>query len=103
MDRCNETSINKNAICTTNGSRKSASGFITTMTVIIILGVFIATSSLSLSYSNALVLSKSASLHPAVVADSSNNNNPFLRFLSQEQQLSFLHPNVASNGVISSG
>jgi hypothetical protein len=103
MDRCNETSINKNAICTTNGSRRSASGFITTVTVIIILGVFTATSSLSLSYSNALVLSKSASLHPAVVADSSNNNNPFLRFLSQEQQLSFLHPNVASNGVISSG
>jgi hypothetical protein len=103
MDRCNETSINKNAICTTNGSRKSAYGFITTMTVIIILGVFIATSSLSLSYSNALVLSKSASLHQAVVADSSNNNNPFLRFLSQEQQLSFLHPDVASNGVISIG
>jgi hypothetical protein len=105
MDRCNESSINKNVICTTNRSRKSASGFITTITVIIIFGVIIATSSLSLSYSNALVLSKSASLHPSVVADSSNsnNNNPFLRFLSQEQQMSFLLPNVASNGVISSG
>jgi hypothetical protein len=88
MDCCSESTINKNALCINTSNRKSASIFITKMIVVTIAVVIIATSSMSLSYYNALALSKSVPLQRAVVIDT--NNNPFSKFLAQEQLLSFL-------------
>jgi hypothetical protein len=91
MDCCSESTIDKNALCINTSNRKSASIFITKMIVVTIAVVIIATSSISLSYYNALALSKSVPLQRAVVIDT--NNNPFSKFLAQEQLLSFLLPN----------
>jgi hypothetical protein len=80
MDCCSESTINKNALCINTSSRKSASIFITKMIVMTIAVVIIATSSISSSYYNALALSNSVPLQPAVVINT--NNNPFSKFLA---------------------
>jgi hypothetical protein len=91
MDCSNESTINKNASYINTSNRKSASTLITKMTVMTIAVVIIATSAMPLSYYNALALSNSVPLQPAVVIDT--NNNPFSKFLAKEQLLSFLLPN----------
>lgn len=80
MDCCSESTINKNALCINTSSRKSASIFITKKIVVTIAVAIIATSSISLSYYNALALSNSVPLQPAVVINT--NNNPFSKFLA---------------------